>query len=62
MLVREARANRATPTSAEILASPRHARDALDRYFAAAQRTLKDNAMLEPSDALDVHADAPGGI
>jgi hypothetical protein len=63
MLVREARATRAHGLiSATTLASPRHARDALDRYFAAAQKTLKDNAMLEPSDVLDVHADPPGRI
>jgi hypothetical protein len=38
-----------------MLASPRQARQALERYFAAAERTLKDNAMLEPAEALDVH-------
>jgi hypothetical protein len=45
-LVREARASQANgPISAEMLANPRQARDALDRYFAAAERTLKDNAL-----------------
>jgi len=54
--VREARASQAKgPASAEMLASPRQARQALERYFAAAERTLKDNAMLEPAEALDVH-------
>jgi hypothetical protein len=60
MLVREARAAGANSrASAETEASPEQAREALDRYFEAAQRTLEDNAMLEPSEALDVHADAP---
>jgi hypothetical protein len=49
MLVRAARAAGADgPTSTEIRASPRQAREALDRYFDAAEKTLKDNAMLEP--------------
>jgi hypothetical protein len=55
MLVREARTTRANgPNWAEAQASPWRAREALDRYFAVAQRTLKDDAMLEPSEALDV--------
>ena len=59
-LVREARATQANgPTSAETRASPRQAREALDRYFAAAERTLKRNAMLESSEALDVRDSAP---
>jgi hypothetical protein len=55
MLVREARATQANgPNWAEVQASPWRAREALDRYFAVAQRTLEDDAMLEPSEALDV--------
>lgn len=55
MLVREARGRRTlAPTWAELAASLSQATEALDRYFAAAQRTLNDNAMLEPSEALDV--------
>ena len=48
-LVRKARAaGTDSPISTGTRSSPRQAREALDRYFEAAEKTLKDNAMLEP--------------